>query len=178
MTLPDPDPTLAPRPEVALDQPTLLEAAKSYVEAAKARNTRRAYRTQWRTFAAWCAQFGRESLPAAPATLALFLTARAQAGLKSPRWAWPSRPSGRPTSTRGCRTPPRTPRSAPSGRGSAAPTAPPPGAPPPLRATPSAPSSPTYLRWRGGACGTAPWSSWGSAARSAARNSSPSTSPT
>lgn len=82
MTLPDPDPTLAPRPEAPLDQPTLLEAARGYVEAAKAPNTRRAYRTQWRTFAAWCAQFGRESLPAVPATLALFLTARAQADLK------------------------------------------------------------------------------------------------
>jgi site-specific recombinase XerC len=82
MTLPDPHPTLAPRPEAPLDQPTLLEAAKSYVDAAKAPNTRRAYRTQWRTFAAWCAGFGRASLPAAPATLALFLTARAQSGLK------------------------------------------------------------------------------------------------
>ena len=69
MTLPDPDPALAPRPEAALDQLTLLEAARSYVEAAKAPNTRRAYRTQWKTFVAWCAPFGRASLPAAPATL-------------------------------------------------------------------------------------------------------------
>ena len=52
MTLPDPHPTLVPRSDASLDQPTLLEAAKSYVEAAKAPNTRRAYRTQWRTFAA------------------------------------------------------------------------------------------------------------------------------
>ena len=80
MTLPDP--TLALLSGDALDHPTLLEAARGYVEAAKAPNTRRAYQTQWKTFAAWCAQFGRESLPAAPATLALFLTARAQAGLK------------------------------------------------------------------------------------------------
>jgi len=65
-----------------LAPPTLLEAARGYVEAAKSPNTRRAYRTQWKTFAAWCAQFGREPLPAAPATLALFLTARAQSGLK------------------------------------------------------------------------------------------------
>ena len=61
---------------------SLLAAARSYVEAAKAPNTRRSYRTQWRIFVAWCLGFERESLPAAPATLALFLTARAQAGLK------------------------------------------------------------------------------------------------
>ncbi|MDB4928633.1 MAG: integrase [Myxococcaceae bacterium] len=80
MTLPD----LAPTPDLhaPLDRPALLEAARGYVEAAKAPNTRRAYRTQWRTFAAWCERYGREPLPAAPATLALFLTARAQAGLK------------------------------------------------------------------------------------------------
>jgi integrase len=80
MTLPDlvrlPDTTST------LDRPTLLEAARNYVEAAKAPNTRRAYRTQWKTFAAWCALYGRESLPAAPATLALFLADRAQHGLK------------------------------------------------------------------------------------------------
>ncbi len=35
MTLPNPDPTLAPRPEASLDQPTLLEAARGYVDAAK-----------------------------------------------------------------------------------------------------------------------------------------------
>jgi site-specific recombinase XerC len=65
-----------------LDRPTLLGAARDYVEAAKAPNTRRAYRTQWKTFAAWCARYGQESLPAAPATLALFLTDRARGGLK------------------------------------------------------------------------------------------------
>ncbi len=68
--------------ESALDRPTLLEAAKSYVEAAKAPNTRRAYRTQWATFTAWCDRHGREALPTAAATLALFLTDRAQDGLK------------------------------------------------------------------------------------------------
>ena len=80
MTLPD----LALRQErdTALDRPALLEAARNYVEAAKAPNTRRAYRTQWKTFATWCARYGREPLPAVPATLALFLADRAQAGLK------------------------------------------------------------------------------------------------
>lgn len=82
MTLPDPDLVRSPTPSSALDRPTLLDAARRYVEAAKAPNTRRAYRTQWKTFAAWCARYGQESLPAAPATLALFLTDRAQGGLK------------------------------------------------------------------------------------------------
>jgi site-specific recombinase XerC len=80
MTLPDL--LRATNTNSTLDRPALLEAARNYVEAAKAPNTRRAYRTQWKTFAAWCARYGRESLPAAPATLALFLTDRAQGGLK------------------------------------------------------------------------------------------------
>jgi site-specific recombinase XerC len=70
------------RADAALDRPTLIAAAREYVEAAKAPNTRRAYRTQWTTFADWCTSFDRVPLPAAPATLALFLTGRAQAGLK------------------------------------------------------------------------------------------------
>ena len=80
MTFPDlvrPPDTRSP-----LDLPALLEAARNYVEAARAPNTRRAYRSQWKTFAAWCAHHGRDSLPAAPATLALFLVDRAQEGLK------------------------------------------------------------------------------------------------
>ena len=80
MTLPDL--VRASDTSSTLDRPTLLEAARNYVEAAKAPNTRRAYRTQWRTFAAWCARYGRESLPSAPATLALFLADRAQGRLK------------------------------------------------------------------------------------------------
>jgi site-specific recombinase XerC len=80
--MPLPDLVRLPNTHSILDRPTLLEAARGYVEAAKAPNTRRAYRTQWQTFAAWCARHGREPLPAAPATLALFLVARAQDGLK------------------------------------------------------------------------------------------------
>jgi len=77
-----PDLVRPPDASSTLDHPTLLAAARTYVEAAKAPNTRRAYRTQWRIFAAWCLGFEREALPTAPATLALFLTARAQAGIK------------------------------------------------------------------------------------------------
>lgn len=82
MTLLPTPPTLPHPLEVAHDPPTLLEAARSYVQAAKAPNTRRAYRSQWATFDAWCERFGRQSLPTEPATLALFLTHRAQSGIK------------------------------------------------------------------------------------------------
>lgn len=82
MPLPDPPHDLAVPPEVALGPAALPVAARGYAEAAKAANTRRAYRTQWATFATWCAEHGQESLPAAPPTLALFLTERAQGGLK------------------------------------------------------------------------------------------------
>lgn len=55
--------------------PEALEArAGRYLDAAWAGNTRRAYRADWRHFAEWCRQKGREALPAAPATVALYLT--------------------------------------------------------------------------------------------------------
>lgn len=65
-----------------LDAAGILEAARDYVAAAKAPNTRRAYRAQWAVFSAWCEAHGREPLPAAPATLALYLTDRARSGRK------------------------------------------------------------------------------------------------
>jgi hypothetical protein len=48
--------------------------ARAYLERAKAPGTLRAYRADWRHFAAWCGARGREVLPAAPDTLALYLT--------------------------------------------------------------------------------------------------------
>lgn len=58
----------------------LLKRARHYAAASKSENTRRAYRSDWATFAAWCRAQGLESLPAAPETVALFLTARAEVG--------------------------------------------------------------------------------------------------
>ncbi len=52
--------------------------AKAYADASKAANTRRAYRADWADFAAWCDHQGQAALPAAPATLALYLTDRAE----------------------------------------------------------------------------------------------------
>lgn len=70
-------------PETAIDPQALLrEATRAYADAARAPSTRRAYRVQWSTFAAWCARCGRCSLPAEPETLSLFLASRAMEGIK------------------------------------------------------------------------------------------------
>lgn len=45
--------------------------------------TRRAYRSDWRIFNAWCSARGLEPLPATPETVARFLLAEAEAGLKA-----------------------------------------------------------------------------------------------
>jgi integrase len=60
----------------------LAEAAHAYIESSRAEATRRAYRARWSHFTAWCARHGLTSLPAAPETVALYLTARAREGRK------------------------------------------------------------------------------------------------
>jgi integrase len=55
----------------------LGERARGYLEQSKAANTRRAYAADWRTFTGWCDQHGLSALPAAPETVALYLTAHA-----------------------------------------------------------------------------------------------------
>jgi integrase len=50
------------------------ERARAYARNALAPNTRRAYQADWRDFAAWCAAHRLPALPAAPATVALYLT--------------------------------------------------------------------------------------------------------
>jgi site-specific recombinase XerD len=58
-------------------EPALLvvatERARSYVHHAKASNTIRAYRSDWRHFVAWCVAHSLASLPAAPETVSLYL---------------------------------------------------------------------------------------------------------
>jgi len=58
---------------VALDR--LAERTRDFIEAAKAENSRRAYRSDWRHFEAWCHSHGLACLPATPETVALYLTA-------------------------------------------------------------------------------------------------------
>jgi integrase len=73
---------IAPRADrLALLSP-LAEAAQAYVQASRAPRTREAYRAQWSAFTSWCAQHELEPLPAAPETVAIYLSARAQQGRK------------------------------------------------------------------------------------------------
>ncbi len=67
-------------PQVAAPPPTLYttaERARDYARAARAANTRRAYRADWADFTTWCQERGRGALPAAPETVALYLADRA-----------------------------------------------------------------------------------------------------
>lgn len=59
-----------------------LASARRYAEEAKAENTRRAYRSDWRRFSAWCNTHRVAALPASGDTLALYLAAYADAGRK------------------------------------------------------------------------------------------------
>lgn len=54
----------------------------TYAAAARAENTLRGYRSDWREFTAWCAAAHASALPAAPATITRYLTELAQHGAK------------------------------------------------------------------------------------------------
>jgi len=56
----------------------VAEQAKEYARSAKASNTRRAYAADWADFERWCAIHDLPALPAAPETVALYLTALAE----------------------------------------------------------------------------------------------------
>ena len=68
-------------PVALLDSVPLSDDEAGYVEAARAANTLRGYRSDWREFTAWCAQRG-VPLPAAPATVTGYLTELARHGAK------------------------------------------------------------------------------------------------
>jgi hypothetical protein len=86
-----------------------LDAALSFAEQENSAATRRAYRSDWRIFTAWCALRDLEPLPAAPGTVARFLSSQATAGVKAStisrrcqrqsamRTNWPDTVSPRPT---------------------------------------------------------------------------------
>jgi integrase len=61
----------------ALELGALAAAAAGYALGSKARNTRRAYASDWGHFAGWCAMIGQGALPALPATVCLYLSAHA-----------------------------------------------------------------------------------------------------
>ena len=58
----------------ASDLTRLASETREFLSAAKAESTRRAYRTDWLHFAAWCRRHTLDALPATPETVALYLT--------------------------------------------------------------------------------------------------------
>jgi len=53
----------------------LTARARGYVEAASSANTRRAYASDWKHFAAWCRRQGLSPLPAEPQVVGLYIVA-------------------------------------------------------------------------------------------------------
>lgn len=66
----------APAADHRLD-PAAAGRAREAVAGAWSARTREVYGSHWAAFAAWCAAEGRQPLPAAPATVVAYLTARA-----------------------------------------------------------------------------------------------------
>lgn len=62
-------------PLVRAELEGLVEEVNALLEARHAASTRRAYLSDFASFEAWCAQRGLPSMPAAPGTVALYLTA-------------------------------------------------------------------------------------------------------
>lgn len=59
------------------------EAAERYAKASKAPATLRAYRSDLQDFDDWCTVHGTRTLPATPATVAIYIAALAEAGAKA-----------------------------------------------------------------------------------------------
>jgi integrase len=71
-----------PRGNAITKKAELVEAAERYAAHARAPNTRKAYLSDLRIFTAWCSEHRVAPLPAAPDTIALYLTDRARQGAK------------------------------------------------------------------------------------------------
>jgi integrase len=77
---------MAPEPEqltlfdLGIDLQSLRRERAAMAERKRALNTRLAYESDWRDFAAWCASAGREALPASADTVSLYLVALAGRG--------------------------------------------------------------------------------------------------
>jgi integrase len=75
---------LATLDEAALstDLRELSEQAEKFATAGKSMNTKRAYRSDWKVFSAWCERMGVRSMPASPRTVFSFVTDMARIGRK------------------------------------------------------------------------------------------------
>jgi site-specific recombinase XerD len=71
----------SPAPLATLED--LVARANGYAEDVRARATRRAYLTDFRSFEGWCAGHALPSMPAAPATVAVYLAALAGQGRRA-----------------------------------------------------------------------------------------------
>ena len=60
----------------------LVNRARTYASLSPAQSTAKGYRSDWARFEAWCGAKGFRALPTAPATVALYLTDRADSGGK------------------------------------------------------------------------------------------------
>jgi hypothetical protein len=69
-------------PVALLDGVPLTDDEAGYVEAARAANTLRGYRSDWREYTTWCTQHDATPMPAAPATVTGYLSDLARAGAK------------------------------------------------------------------------------------------------
>jgi hypothetical protein len=63
----------SPKPPPLLER--LADRARGYVEAASSTNTRKAYASDWKHFAAWCRRSNLSSPPPNPQTVGLYITA-------------------------------------------------------------------------------------------------------
>lgn len=72
--------TIAGEPSTITDE---LTSAATYARASRAASTVRAYRSDLTHFAAWCASRALDPMPATPATVAAYLAALADSGLKA-----------------------------------------------------------------------------------------------
>jgi site-specific recombinase XerD len=70
----------APKPSGLLAQ--LDAAGRRYQRAARSESTWRAYRSDWADFVQWCSTHGSAPVPAAPETVAYYLTHLAETGLR------------------------------------------------------------------------------------------------
>ena len=61
----------------------LVSKAESYARASMSVSTMRAYTSAWRTFSSWCRTSGLDPLPVAPEVVVLYVTHRADTGMKA-----------------------------------------------------------------------------------------------
>ena len=82
------EPLLLPVPAAPPALPALapdeIATARSYIDASRAASTRKAYTADWNRFALWCQERAATALPAAPALVAVYLSALAARGQAPP----------------------------------------------------------------------------------------------